>query len=922
MDRISYYLQVPKAYCRWLGGLRWAYTQEAVEYEDVGTFAFAPEVALFLEGLASVGPLIHFGQVLHLLHLLGYGRVAPPLEALPLARAFKAAGRPARNAGVLCAHLCRAIPPVPDAPNVAEMCRLLSSGVPMPLLSRSWVARAYPESEEVPLSHAAFEREVLQELKSFSPANLEAWLRHGHGSVTGEQIAQELTAIRPRSLQGALAALVQNPRLAGAIPYVAQLVSALALPPRRLDEEGLPMGGYADVCTRGQPERILPSQFAMDELEFLRRFAAHELLYFRREEPLAQTREELVVVLDQGVRTWGVVRLLLSAAALALGKLAVRKKLTLYLTGTSAAGELLDPVQADDQVVGHLVEASDFTANPAVALERLLQEPTEAARDVVLLTHPRNLVEPAVAAAGRRAGKSTRLFGVAADAGGRVQLSELKNGTPVKVSQFQIELAEEAPPEPSRPPRGRQVAGEPRPPWKGDIEPVGFPFRFGTTSRIEERLFDFDHAGEWLLVVCQRGMLHAFRIDGSAAETLPRAIFKNKLLTDVAAINGVAGGFVVFGFIDQRLLAVHYDFLGRRCRVYEVGPLDRQSTWRTFYLREFHSVVVRFNSFTWAMDLATGSTHSEPTGTKIAGRATGAYAAAQNYVVAPPWMRVNPPKDLRKHRGGPTLHLDEPTGMLTLEQVQPSWPPFIPLSDGKPLLAGRSILRAQCQGTTLALTSFPRDRKGELSLHLFRGPEGRPFYERSHTSDFMLSSDGCLLVSVPNRRASRATVQDLTRDCVVCFATPRGRFHSGLDVELGDSWMAIQIGKRRHLLCWADGPLELSRGRLDQTIIVKSSSRATSKAQAASAFPYDPKRWVQSVTRNVTVVVSVYGELAVLDLRNRLFCMFYVFREQIAAWMPSGVRYGPPSITGGPETPGALEIIGKALRQVCEEGCY
>jgi hypothetical protein len=257
--------------------------------------------------------------------------------------------------------------------------------------------------------------------------------------------------------------------------------------------------------------------------------------------------------------------------------------------------------------------------------------------------------------------------------------------------------------------------------------------------------------------------------------------------------------------------------------------------------------------------------------------------------------------------------------MLSLEQVYPPWLPFIPLSDGKPLLQDSMIMAAQCRESTLALTAFPRGRKGELTLHVFRGHQGHPFYERKNVSSFMLSSDGQLL-ALPSQRGRRVTVRALTRDGTICLTTPR-RNLVGLEVELGDSWMAIQIGKLRHLLRWAEGPLELSRDRLDQLAFTITYG-GSSKVQGASALPYDPKRWVQSVTRKVTVVVSVFGELAVLDLRNRLFCMFYVFREQIAAWMPSGVRYGPPSITGGPETPGALEIIGKALRQVCEEGCY
>ena len=73
-------------------------------------------------------------------------------------------------------------------------------------------------------------------------------------------------------------------------------------------------GGYTDITTRGAPERILPIQFALDGEEFLRRFAERELLYFHREDVREPLTEELVILLDQGVRTWGDVRLLLSGA--------------------------------------------------------------------------------------------------------------------------------------------------------------------------------------------------------------------------------------------------------------------------------------------------------------------------------------------------------------------------------------------------------------------------------------------------------------------------------------------------------------------------------------------------------------------------------------------------------------------------------
>jgi hypothetical protein len=228
--------------------------------------------------------------------------------------------------------------------------------------------------EALPYKPEVFAQRVRKALAAYTEAEIRHWFRHGRGPIktAGEELARELEAVKPRTLAGVLAALAQRQRLAGAIPLVAQMVSALALPPRRLDQNELPLGGYADVTTHGQPEHLLPSQFAIDELEFVRRFASRELLYFRREEPHAQLREELVLLLDQGVRTWGDVRLVLSAAVFALGKRAVRSDVPLKLATTSNGGKLVDPLTTADEALGELVEASDLSLHPGEALEAVL----------------------------------------------------------------------------------------------------------------------------------------------------------------------------------------------------------------------------------------------------------------------------------------------------------------------------------------------------------------------------------------------------------------------------------------------------------------------------------------------------------------------------------------------------------------------
>jgi hypothetical protein len=922
-DLISYYLRIPNAYCQWLGGLRWSYTQEVIQYEDVGTFVFCAEIAQFLEGFTSSRPLIHFGFVLHLLHLLGYGKLSPPAEALPLRQAFNGAGRPTRNAGALCAMLCRDITAVAGALNAVAVCRHLSSTASMPLGYLSWYVDPFTGSvEEPPLGPAAFENAVLVELRKFRPGDLRHWMRHGCGFVpdAGERIVRELTAVKPRTLDGVLADLAQNARLAGALPYVAQLVSALTLPPRRWDDQELPTGGYADVVTRGEPERILPSQFALDELEFIRRFAANELLYFRCEEPHVRTREKLVVVLDQGVRTWGLVRLLLSAATLAFGKLAARKGLPLFLAATSSPGRLLDPLHAQDQEIGELVEASDLSRNPGLALERVLEERAEGARDVVLLTHPRNLAEPDVAAAARRAGRGTRLFGVTVDPRGRMQVAEVKRGTPVKLAELQIDLSPATKPVAAPPPRVTATSGASLAVWQGDVEPIPYPFRFGVTGRLSESRFDFDHAGEWVLALGQNGMLHASKIDGSVAEMLPRPMYRGALILQIEAILGVAGGFVVVGHTGRQVTATHYDFGTRTCKTHILVPMAGSKPLPQFYSysRNYHTVVAR-GPLTWAVDLATGQRDVYPHDHEGISRAVQACIEAQNHEYPPPQIYVVPPHGPRPNKGT-TLELDEATGTLILEGVHPPWPPFVPRADGKPMLQGCKLVHARYRAATLAITCLRRGQPNHATVRVLLGPQGVPLCEYRHLASFnafTLSCDGRQLAKL-SADGRMLHVHDLTKGGGLTFVTPKGKYHQRLEVELGTDWITVRIGKSTHLFDWSSGTLVLRHGFLDLAdTYIRTAPRVARKGGAANLTAYDPRRFYAGVQGDVSVVVDEFGQLVVFDCDNRLVCMFYVYRHQVAAWMPDGTRYGPARFSGGPDTPAALEKIGSALRAAC-----
>lgn len=928
MDLVSDYLWVPEDYAQVLGGIRWAASGEAIDYPDGDTFALTPQVGLFLEGFANGGGLIHFAHVLHLLHLFGLGRAGAIRGPDLLHLAFLETGQRVRNAGALAALLCRPVPRTALTVDAQHVGRRLASRSLMAELCIRWAVGHRPTiAESPPLSPSEFAAVVREGLARFTAEELRHWLLHGHIPILepGEQVAESLDVLPPRSLEGVLAELADSPRLAGARPLVEQLTAALALPPRRRPANSLPSGGYADVATRGHPEQILPSQFALDDLEFVRRHAENELLYFRREEPHQELREELIVLLDQGVRTWGTVRLVLAAAVLALGRLAARRKLSFRLAATSAGGKPIDPLAEDGAALRTLVEASDLSPQPGAALETLLETPAETPRDVVLLTHPRSLQEPDVEAAACRAGRDTRLFALAVNDSGDARLSELRHGHPVSLSAFRLDLAATRQGEPERIPAPSDAASG----WTGDVEAVPFSFRFGVPNRTQPTPFDFDHAGNWVLETAPNDMLHAWRTDGSAWEVLPRPAVAGVLLTSVESVLGVLGGFAVWGKVDGTRAVAHYDFQRRHCCVYLLGRVESDD-WAFFYFPDSHTVVARGEEAILGVSLTTGervrrfsSQTTAFTGTPL----ETVCDRTRTYALAPPEVLILatpvPPGC------GPALSLESSSGTLLLWDETQTWRQFRPIADGQPVLAGAKIRRVVFRGNLLAvLASHPN--RDMPALWLFsRSPfiNWGEFEQADRLHDFTVSADGHRMARRVDR--GRLEVRDLDRGLVVTARTPIGGFRPRIQMALGEMWLTIRAGTRTHLFRWDRPALEIHSWEGDHDTTLRQylgdtphSTRATfGSAGGLPAFAdYDRTRFVAAVCGPLTAVVDAFGQVAMFENNGTLVCMLFAVRRQAAAWMPDGTRLGLASLTGSPPTPDAAERIAVALQEAWRRG--
>jgi hypothetical protein len=927
MNAILNYLHLPTEYCQFLQGLRWSVDDNALVHPDGTTFAFNEEVAQFFEGLTRGGRLLHFAHVLHLLDLLRQPRAAANPVAARLQRAFARSDRSLRNAGAFCATLCRDLPEPATAVYPEHVCdRLRNESVPRWFIVSA--QETYAPAEQPPLTPPDFERHVLTRVAAYTEDELLAWFRNGRGPLrgAGDALARELPP--RRTLDGALAALLQRPRLAGAAGFVGQLVGALALPPRRLERQELPVGGYSDVTTHGRLDQILPSQFALDELDFLRRLAEQELLYFRREEPPRPTRQEMAVLLDQGVRAWGDVRLVLGAAVLALGRHAARRGFPFFVAATGNGGELLDPLEVDEDALGELVEASDLSPNPGLALERVLETASDAPRDVVLLTHPRSLGEEDVRAAARRLARQDRLFVLSLDGHGSAELSELRRGVPVRQRQFHVELTRSA----ARPVKGGDGPAEALPPWRGDLEPIGYPFRFGVSGTIRPDDFTFDHSGEWLVAIADHGLPYVWKTDGTRAEILPRGMTGGAVLKGGVALTGVSGGFVVAGTARGHPVLFHYDFASRSCACHFIRGFPAGA--RPYYLPEYHTVVAAPPGLYdgWALDLGTGRQHSANDTLDPSNRAAIAWQHC--------FSRGLPVCSLQvvQHAGSretlPTHASDLPSprcevdggGKVTLYGVPP-WGSFTPRADGRPVLQGAPVLTAQCRGDTLALVTFSVGPKPGVVLRLFGGPQGAalaslPLDRRG--MDFALSADG-RLVARRWHRSSRLEIHAVDGSAPP-VQTQTGKFSGAHGLEVGRRCLLVFTRKGHvHLFAWATGKLTV-QDLGDPTTPARDQRTQTAHSGIGSPegvpefLRDDPDRFRLGARGEVTAVADRYGQVAVFDRDERLVCMFFVFRQLVAGWMPDGTRFGPAWLTGGPESAGAREKFGRALAGASERG--
>ena len=190
-------------------------------------------------------------------------------------------------------------------------------------------------------------------------------------------------------VRGLLNELRGDPQLGGLAKLARAVLAVIATPRRLVPETELPLGGVSDITNRGPLDRLLLTELAHDDLTLAVRVALNEALYLRRESPRSPQAFTRAVLLDCGIRLWGLPRVFSTAVGLAVAATTPKEA---SLTVWSAHRDTLIPVDltTHDGLLAHLERLEPEPHNGAAlpALAARLKEVPEQRSETILVTHP------------------------------------------------------------------------------------------------------------------------------------------------------------------------------------------------------------------------------------------------------------------------------------------------------------------------------------------------------------------------------------------------------------------------------------------------------------------------------------------------------------------------------------------------------
>ncbi len=257
-------------------------------------------------------------------------------------------------------------------------------------------AGTLPKQGEQPFSQQELFRRLLADLDA---------VRRGVNYTTTDELSRlvrtGLTAdLRPPELNLTLgqrvlhmiSCLDDDEERAGLARLARRLMAAVHIPRSVSEYEDMPVGGYSDVSNKGSLDRLLVSELAHDDLVLSVRIALNEALYLRREAPPKHAVRHATVLVDCGIRLWGVPRLFATATALAIAANSDRRQECRFLQ--TCRDDVMDIDLTNREGLDRHLAHLDPAIHPGVALDKCLAGLSGETHEVLLITHEETLHDP------------------------------------------------------------------------------------------------------------------------------------------------------------------------------------------------------------------------------------------------------------------------------------------------------------------------------------------------------------------------------------------------------------------------------------------------------------------------------------------------------------------------------------------------
>ncbi len=110
--------------------------------------------------------------------------------------------------------------------------------------------------------------------------------------------------------------LESDEEFAGMVRLARNMLAMVHLPRPLVQPDEIPVGGVSDITNRGSLDRLLLSELAQDDEMLMLRVAMNEAMYLRRETPPRNPPRTRLLLLDTGLRMWGIPRVMATSTAM------------------------------------------------------------------------------------------------------------------------------------------------------------------------------------------------------------------------------------------------------------------------------------------------------------------------------------------------------------------------------------------------------------------------------------------------------------------------------------------------------------------------------------------------------------------------------------------------------------------------------